>query len=354
MKSVRTGAEGSKSGHPSQAAHPDNAVRVGPMVNIAPLLTEMGEDPERVFTRAGLQLHLFAKPDNRVTYLAADRLFAECVKSTNCDYFGLLAGQRGQPHDLGLAGFLVNAAPNAGSALTALIQYFDLHDEGGSLQLLRDPKYSTFKFQIHQTGMSAIEQVWDFCAAIMCNIMRTICDSDCAEAEFRIPRRTPADTTPYRRCFHAAIRFNEPECAVIFPTKWLEKPVTSGDTRMFRHLQAEAEIQHKLHHHDLVESLPSAITRSLLVKRFSAADIAALLGLQERTFHRRLQAKGTTFRAEMDSARKNLADKLLRGTNMSVGEIASCLGYSDSAGFIKAFHRWVGDSPNKWRKKNRN
>ena len=92
--------------------------------------------------------------------------------------------------------------------------------------------------------------------------------------------------------------------------------------------------------------------RGLLSGHFSAPEIAEVFGMHERTLHRRLRAAGTSFRQELDTARRRLSEQLLTNTSLAVGDIATALGYADASGFIRAFDRWCGTTPASWRKQN--
>ena len=118
-------------------------------------------------------------------------------------------------------------------------------------------------------------------------------------------------------------------------------------------LALEANMVHPIQHHEIVGMLPSVLQRGLLLNQFSASDIADAFGIQERTLHRRLQAAGTRFRHELDQVRESLSKQLLETSSLPIYEIAVSLGYADSSGFIRAFHRWTGVSPASWRKRNR-
>jgi AraC-like DNA-binding protein len=69
-----------------------------------------------------------------------------------------------------------------------------------------------------------------------------------------------------------------------------------------------------------------------------------------RTLRRRLQAEGSSFRNLKDSVRRDIALERLRGTDLSVQEIAALTGFADSGSFRKAFHRWTGNYPSYYRR----
>jgi AraC-like DNA-binding protein len=81
----------------------------------------------------------------------------------------------------------------------------------------------------------------------------------------------------------------------------------------------------------------------------SAAAVAALLSMHPRTLSRRLQAEGTTFRAIVEAVRRETAEQLLVYTAMPNTEIADALAYADPAVFTRAFRRWTGQPPSRWR-----
>jgi AraC-like DNA-binding protein len=77
--------------------------------------------------------------------------------------------------------------------------------------------------------------------------------------------------------------------------------------------------------------------------------MASELGLSLRTFHRRLADDGTSYQSIVDGMRRSLATELLENTNLTISEVADRTGFSDGAGFRKAFKKWTGKSPNDFR-----
>lgn len=331
----------------------DSPVRVGPMVNISQLLAELGVEPDKIFERAGLSADMYADPDYRVTYLRSGRLFAECAAATQCDYFGLLVGQASKPSHLGLVGFLLRSAETVGDALLSFLQYLDLHDEGGTPELNRGDEYCQFSFHVHQPDVEAIDQIYDLCAGVMHNMMVSLCGDDWTATEVMLPRRRPADIVPYRRLFKTLILFDSDICAINFPCHMLDRKSPSADSLLYRYLEQEAKALHRAHEQKITDVLPAMIRHGLLTEHFSAREIAQLLGLGERTLHRRLRAADTSFRRELDRERQAVSLQLLESTSMSVGDIAQSLGYADTSSFNRAFRRWSGRSPTQWRRNQR-
>ena len=69
-----------------------------------------------------------------------------------------------------------------------------------------------------------------------------------------------------------------------------------------------------------------------------------------RTLERRLAEKGTTFRALRDATLWEAAEVLLSNPSLKIEAIALSVGFSDVAAFSKAFRRWKGYPPTRFRK----
>jgi AraC-like DNA-binding protein len=83
--------------------------------------------------------------------------------------------------------------------------------------------------------------------------------------------------------------------------------------------------------------------------RTSMSEISARLGLSRSTLHRRLAGEGITFEAVLDDLRRRMALDYLEGRKVSVNETAYLVGFSDPSAFTRAFRRWTGTSPGKYR-----
>jgi AraC-like DNA-binding protein len=64
---------------------------------------------------------------------------------------------------------------------------------------------------------------------------------------------------------------------------------------------------------------------------------------------RRLLAEGTSFGELLDDARKARALVLLRSPKLTLHDVAEQVGYSDLSNFTRAFRRWTGVTPSKFR-----
>lgn len=83
----------------------------------------------------------------------------------------------------------------------------------------------------------------------------------------------------------------------------------------------------------------------------SIEDVARQLAMAPRSLRRRLEEEGSSFRAVLEAERRQLAARLLEGTEMKIDELALQLGYGDTPSFTRAFRRWFEQSPGEYRRR---
>jgi AraC-like DNA-binding protein len=67
--------------------------------------------------------------------------------------------------------------------------------------------------------------------------------------------------------------------------------------------------------------------------------------MSTRTLQRRLHARGIVYAGLIDEVRRRLSGRYLADGDLSLGEIAYLLGYSESSAFNRAYRRWTGRTP---------
>jgi len=100
---------------------------------------------------------------------------------------------------------------------------------------------------------------------------------------------------------------------------------------------------------DLIVRLHRALRLLLLYGHSSGDHVAQRLTMHRRTLNRRLKAQGTTFQEVLDGMRWEISRQLLTNTRVSLNEVAAAAGYGDTNTFVRAFRRWSGTTPGKWR-----
>jgi AraC-like DNA-binding protein len=322
---------------------------VGAFAHIPDVLRDLGADPADVCAAAGFDFALFDDPGNLITYRAASRLFRVCVERTGCQHFGLLHGQKSGLDGLGFVGLLVKYAPDVGTALRNIVRYLHLHIRGAVTTFEIDGKLAVFGYEVYAMGAEATDQIADASLGTMFNIMVELCGPHWRPIEVRFEHRRPSELAPFHRRFQAPLHFDMNENALVFAASWLNQPLPAAGPELTRLLRDKVDELEAHFRDEFPEQVRSILRTALPANHGSADQVATLLSMHSRTLHRRLAAFGTNFRALTDECRFEIAQQMLEDTDCDVGHIAYILDYADTSAFARAFRRWSGTSPSRWR-----
>ncbi len=327
----------------------DATVRIGGMADIPAVLRSLGADPARVLAEVGFDIKLFDDPDTLVSYAARNHLVAHCATRTGCPNFGLLVGERGGLHSLGLVGLLVKYSPDAGAALRNLVRYTHLHVRGAVATLAVDGNSVTLGYEIYQSQVEATDQIGDAAIAVIFNIMRSLCGPNWKPIQIRFAHRKPKDVGPFRRIFRAPLVFDATENAIVFSGDWLNRRLPAIDPDLRRLLQKQIDALEVRYGEDFPEQVRSVLRTALVAGRGGSGHVAEVFSMHRRTLCRRLNGFGTSFHALSDQCRFEIARQMLEDSAMAVSDIAALLDYAEASAFTRAFRRWSGTTPVQWR-----
>lgn len=144
----------------------------------------------------------------------------------------------------------------------------------------------------------------------------------------------------------STVRTGRPETVLRVDASLLTRPLPTADRDTMR--TCEAECARTMDRRARRTGIADRVRARLLegpVARCTMRDVARDLHVEERTLRRQLTAAGTSFRAVRDEVCLTLATEMLETMDLSVGEVAHRLGYTDPTSFTHAFRRISGRPP---------
>jgi AraC-like DNA-binding protein len=151
---------------------------------------------------------------------------------------------------------------------------------------------------------------------------------------------------------HVPVKFNQAHSEILIPKSILKCPISTANP--VANVIFQNQCDSLLRALNQVENFSSAIRRILVETGGEVPmikEVADKLCVSESTLRRRLSYEKTNFRTICDEVRNALARQYLSNTKLTVSEVASLIGYSETVSFRRAFIRWNKTTPSEFRQK---
>ena len=248
--------------------------------------------------------------------------------------------------------YLVAASATVGDGVRRFASFFGLIAESLTLSV-EEQSDASFLCLTTQTGGAVAPVYVDYVFAALVSRIRMRIRPGLRLLRVELRQPTPPHVSPYHLVFCAPMHFGAPADRLWFTDEEWAAPTESADAALVRLLEEHARILSQRISRDTGGFVGAVrkVVGATFAKGTSAAVVARELNVSVRTLQRRLSESGTTFREVSESVRGQLAEGYLSDPKVSIAEVACLLGFSEHSAFIRAFRRWTGESPSRWRRR---
>jgi AraC-like DNA-binding protein len=254
--------------------------------------------------------------------------------------------------DFELLGFLVMTSATGLDAVDTLLRYLPLLTEGGQWSReLTDELHVARWRRIVDAGDLEERVANEFAVALYLRVIRQARRQDIRPVRVTFRHRAPTNTRAHAEFFRCPIEWCAPVDSVCLDPRALQFTPTLANAGLHAFLRARAD--------ELLRACTDASSVSDQIREAIAIDlpsgppplsrVARRLAMSERSLRRTLQREQCSFREIVDSVRKDRAIELLRSGQVSIADVSTRLGFSDPSAFSRAFKRWCGRSPQRFR-----
>jgi AraC-like DNA-binding protein len=312
----------------------------------------LGLDRRPLVMGAGLEGVDLDRPHVRVPFSAQVGLWQLIGAQTPDRAFGVELGASFQARDLGLLGYAIYFSSTLSGALRRVVRYGSLVNEAVSFRFERPGAHHILVAEYPFSPEWGLRQAIDARVAGLVAVAREITGVGLVPASAAFAYDRPPSTLDHSRFFRCPITFGAPRTKLSLRARDLQLPVPHGDEHVAGYLSEYAEtlLRTLTGGGTVTDSVHSAIWASLSDRCPTLAGTAAALRLPARTLQRRLAEEGTSFTAELDYVRSQMARALLRDRSLPIEEIAFLLGYEEPSSFYRSFRRWTGRTPDQYRR----
>jgi len=315
-----------------------------------------GIDAPALAERARIPIDLLSPrtlgdPDARVLAAHVLKLWEYLPAALGDECFGLTLAKLAAGAPLSVGWWVVWSSPTLRDGLTQAIRYQRLlHDQAQS-ELSWTDREGIYRHQIGARPERAPRHAIEFGFASFARFARRATGKELLPSRVWFQHSAPRDLSQHRAVFGPAVKFEQETDELAYDLEALSTPLLTADASLQEVVESHARglLEKFPDRSGLDARLQGAICEALRQGELSLAQVAGRLGMPSRTLQRRLKSDGTTFAKKTDEVRQQLAERYLGDRRVSLAEVAFLLGFSDVSAFHRAFVRWTGQTPSRYR-----
>jgi AraC-like DNA-binding protein len=328
-------------------------VRASALLNFAELVKELGGDPAPLLSAAHLRPDLLGNAEAHIPLRTVSGLLERAAAELSCPDFALRLSAMQQIDILGPIALIARHSPTAAAAIHGIAHYMPAYSPALKLDLAdhRNGR-SRFRFTV-AAAMPANTQIQELGVGVSYGVFRLLVGPGFRPTEVAFAHAPVSAPVTYRAFFGCPVRFDAEYCGFDLASADLvrARPRSNRQIRSIvaRYLENTTDLADR----GLPAQVRDLVLRMLPAGQASWANVAAHLGVNGRTLQRWLAAEGTTFEALLDEVRRERAEHYLAHSRLSLGQIATMLGYSQQSCLSRSAVRWFGAAPRQVRQGSR-
>jgi len=324
-------------------------IRSACLTHYAEVAQSVGLDPELMLKKATLPLTAIARADIRIAASAVRKLFEMSAAASGCETFGLRLAERGDLSYLGPVALVIREQPTVGLALQALSRFLHIFHEGLILKLERHDDTVIVAVVLQARAQ---RQAMEAAVGTIYGVIRALSGQDWRPLEVHLMHSPPLDRRYHRQFFGCDINFDSDFDGIVCRATDMDRRIPWADPKLASYVQSRVDALYG--RPESFEEKVGALVRQLLGSGDCRIErVAEHLACDRRTIHRRLADCGTTFSEIVDTARAELAARLVEDRTTPAADMAELLGFSAQSAMARWFRHRFGCSITQWRKDHR-
>ncbi|MCZ6829413.1 MAG: AraC family transcriptional regulator [Gammaproteobacteria bacterium] len=316
---------------------------------------ELGIGRDTILDNTSLSLAKLEQDGTLISFLQALKFLRRLLKLSPRPDIGLLIGSRYQISTYGMLGYAMMSCPTWLDALQLAGNYHRaasslVHIEVSpsaspeTLALLAKPFYP----DLRDIEPFTVEKVF----ASLVAVSRPLLPRPALPRSVSFAYPQPAYAAEYETTFGCPVQFDAPENRFEWDLELLSQPLLLANkvsAEMGRKLCQDFMSQHQVENSwsrkvsDILMGAPGRLP--------DMEQVASQLHLSSRTLRRNLRLENITFQTLSDTLRHDMSKRYLQNSRLNLDEIAHLVGFTETTNFRRAFRRWEGQPPAKYRRR---
>ncbi len=326
-------------------------IRAANLTGFGELVRNLGTDPRGIFEQHSIDPRTLRDPDAYIDSRAVVELLEHCSSSFNDSLFGLRLAQLQEPDVFGSVATLCRAASTFREALSSFIDFIPVvHCPLVELEVAEGQQTTELRWRVPAEKGQA-DQAQYKGALMNMKLLRQIGGRNFKPIYVNLAvdtrQKDVSDIAEHFGCgFHGKTATN----VIAFPTAVMDQSVGSSNRLLFKLLGGYLERVRAASRLSIVERVEDYVRGSLSSGSCSIGHCAKKLGTSVRTLQTSLSDNSLRFSDILERQRFEIARTHLEHGETAIDDLAAMLGYSEQSSFGRAFKRWTGSTPQRYRR----
>jgi AraC-like DNA-binding protein len=311
----------------------------------------LGLDAEAMLRSVEISRQTLDDPDARLEASKVRALWAKAYELSGDPVLSLHAAEACPFGSYKVIDFMASSAGTVGEAFRNGSRYFGLINTQIRLPIDESADPVTFDV-VHETDPAGVSPPYaEYCLATFVLHVRAGTGVSFPVRHVTFVHPAPPDGSEHRRIFGCPVQFGAEHNRLSIDRRFWEMQAAGANPGVLQVLTEHADllVQKLPRGPGLVERTRRAISERLRGGDSSLEGVAREVGTSGRSLQRHLQELGYSYHALADEVRAATARLYLGQADMAVAEVAYLLGFADQSTFHRAFKRWTGSTPARFR-----
>lgn len=335
---------------PLDALPGERQMRAANLAGFPEMARRLGGDPWRILERHGIDPRTAKDPESFIECQAVVDALEYCGTAFNDPLFGLHMALAQEPDVFGCVTALCRSAPTVKEAIAKLAEYMPIvHSPESLLELVEARDVAELRWGV-RSDLGVNDQAHYQTLVLFMKLLRMLGGPRFTPSYVSLAMDTRAQDLPdIESKMGCPVRARGAVNTIAFPLHVLDQPTPTANRLLFRLVDGYLSRVKAAQRTTILERVEDYVRGALPSGTCSIERCAEKLGASVRTLQARLTRSGVRFSDILEGQRIELAKDYLRQDEMTLDEVALLLGYSEQTSFGRAFKRWTGSTPQRYR-----
>lgn len=305
--------------------------RSAALTGFSALVSSYGLDPLVLAREAKVPFRALHETDLKVAASSVLKLMDLAAERAGLDDFGLRLAETRRISNMGPIALLATMQPTLREMLDVLCKYQRLNVEPLSLIREESETVTVLRIEMSVAQWHGARHVVELIVGGLCRYFQAAAGSGWRPKAVHFRHPPPANAATHRRIFRCMPVFSSDFNGMVFDNRDLDISIPASDPVLVGYIQAYIDNLAQKEKRSTCDEVSEIIAILLPSGRCNADSVAAHMGIDRRTLHRRLAAEDIRFRDLLEERRKELVMDYLDGKRKA-GDVAQLIGLASANG----------------------